>query len=72
MVAAYATVIAARLHTSVDDLRAQVMATAVASVMWATFLQWLERGGAESLSGLLERSFDVLAGLDRRTGARQS
>jgi AcrR family transcriptional regulator len=67
MVTAYAEVIAARLGVDADDLRAQVQATAIASVMWSTFLRWLEHGGREPLAKFVERSFDVLADLNRET-----
>ena len=65
MVTEYAGVIAARLGVAPDDVRAQVQATAIAAVMWSTFVRWLEQGAVEPLAKFLERAFDVLADLDR-------
>jgi AcrR family transcriptional regulator len=65
MVTAYAEAIALRLGVEPEDLRVQVSATAIAAVMWSTFVRWLEDGGQEPLAKLMERSFDVLADLNR-------
>ncbi len=71
MVTSYAEVIAPRLAVEPDDLRVQVWATAIAAVMWSTFVRWLEHGGQEPLAKLMERSFDVLADLNREPGGPQ-
>ncbi len=68
MVRAYADVIAARRGIDPDSLTAQVLATAIASVMWSTFVRWLEHGGRESLPTLIERAFDALTELDDPIG----
>jgi AcrR family transcriptional regulator len=68
MVAAFGGVIADRLSIDHSDLRAQVVATAIASVMWFAFMRWLESGGTEQLSSVAEECFDVLADLNRHTG----
>jgi AcrR family transcriptional regulator len=68
MVAAFGGVIADRLGIDRTDLHAQVVATAIASVMWFAFMRWLEAGGTEQLSIVAEECFDVLADLNRRTG----
>jgi len=67
MVGAYADVIAARRGIDPDSLTAQVLATAIASVMWSTFVRWLEQGGRESLPTLIERAFAALTELDDPT-----
>ncbi|HEX5586216.1 MAG TPA: TetR family transcriptional regulator [Acidimicrobiia bacterium] len=69
LVSAYREVIAVRLRTEPDDLRVEVFANAIASVMWSTFLRWLARGGDEPLPQMIEDAFDTLARLDRDTGA---
>ena len=71
MVPVYAAVIAERLGLAPDDLHAQVMATAIASVMWFAFLRWLEGGGRRPLGEVVEESFGVLAGLNLHTGRPQ-
>jgi AcrR family transcriptional regulator len=68
MVTAYAEVIAPRLGVEPDDLHVQVWATAIAAVMWSTFVRWLEQSGQEPLAKLIGRSFDVLADLNREPG----
>lgn len=69
LVSAYSVVIAARLRTDPDELRVQVFANAIASVMWSTFLRWLEDDGGGSLPQLMEAAFDALAQLDHDTGS---
>jgi AcrR family transcriptional regulator len=71
MVAVYSSVIADRLGVEPSDLRVQVVATAIASVTWFAFLQWVSSDGAEPLAVLAEECYDMLADLNRRTGKRQ-
>jgi AcrR family transcriptional regulator len=65
MAVAYAEVIGARLGILPEDPRAEVMATAIASVMWWAFLRWLDAGGARSLTSVVEESFSILRDLDQ-------
>jgi AcrR family transcriptional regulator len=64
MVAAYAEVIANRLAIKPTDVRAEVLATAIAGVMWSSFVRWLESNGKRSLAQVVEESFTILAELD--------
>jgi TetR/AcrR family transcriptional regulator, regulator of mycofactocin system len=65
MVVAYSEVIAARRGATVDDTRVEVMATAIASVMWLAFLRWLSADTPAALATVVEESFTVLGELDR-------
>lgn len=65
MALAYGEVIAARRAVPVDDTRVEVMATAIASVIWLAFLRWLSSDGTTPLATVVEDSFTVLAELDR-------
>ena len=65
MVDAHAQVVAARLALPPDALETRALATALSSVVWSTFVTWLERGGRESLPELMARSFDALSLLRR-------
>jgi AcrR family transcriptional regulator len=67
MAVAYGEVIAARMGVPADDTRVEVIATAIASVMWLAFLRWLDSDGATPLATVVEDSFTVLAELNRRT-----
>jgi AcrR family transcriptional regulator len=67
MAVAYGEVIAARRGFAVDDPRVEVLATAIASVMWLAFLRWLSSDGTTPLATVVEESFTVLAELDRST-----
>ena len=67
MAVAYGEVIAARRGVPVDDTRVEVMATAIASVMWLAFLRWLSSDGMTPLATVVEDSFTVLAELHRPT-----
>ncbi len=69
MVAAYAEVIARRVGIDADDLRAEVMATAIGGVMWSSFVRWLESDGGSSLVDLIEESFTILADLNRHASS---
>jgi AcrR family transcriptional regulator len=64
MVAAYAEVIASRLGIKPTDVRAEVLATAIAGVMWSSFVRWLESNGQSSLAQVVAESFAILAELD--------
>jgi AcrR family transcriptional regulator len=70
MVAAYGEVIATRIGVPMNDVRVEVMATAIASVMWLAFLRWLGSDGARPLVVVVEECFKVLADLDRHAGMR--
>jgi AcrR family transcriptional regulator len=63
MIAAYQRVIAERIGAPVEDLRVEVMAVAIANVMWVVFLRWLASDGAEPLITILEKSVIALAEL---------
>lgn len=67
MIAEYAGVIAQRMEASADDLRVQVMATAIGNVMWVAFIQWLNSDGRRSLNSVVAECFDVLADLNPST-----
>jgi AcrR family transcriptional regulator len=68
MIVTYAEAIAERLGVPADDLDVQVMATAIANVMWLAFRHWLETGGDESFNVVVEHCFRVLAGLNEQVG----
>jgi AcrR family transcriptional regulator len=70
MADAYGEVIAARLGVGSDDARVEVMATAIASVMWLAFLRWLSSEGTRPLTAVVEESFEVLAQLSRAADER--
>jgi AcrR family transcriptional regulator len=72
MVAAYAEVIAQREHIKPTDMRAEVMATAIAGVMWSSFLRWLESNGKSTLADIIEKSFTILADLNFHAGTAGS
>ncbi|MCU1345884.1 MAG: regulatory protein TetR [Acidimicrobiia bacterium] len=72
MVAAYADVIAQRLGIGATDLRAEVMATAIAGVMWSSFVKWLESNGRQPLADIIEESFTILAELNFHTVSTNS
>ena len=63
MIAAYQRVIAERLGAPVEDVRVEVMATAIGCVIWVVFLRWLASDGAEPLTTILEKSIVALAEL---------
>jgi AcrR family transcriptional regulator len=65
MVVAYGEVISDRLGVPPDDLRVEVTATALSSVMWLAFLRWLKGGEGGTLPDVVERCFAVLRDLDR-------
>lgn len=71
MVAAFGAVIAARLGVKRSDRRARLLATAIASVTWFTFMEWIESGAKQPLSKMMESSIDVLAELNRQTGRQR-
>jgi AcrR family transcriptional regulator len=68
MVVVFGAVIAQRLGIEPTDRRARVMATAIASVTWFAFMEWLESGGSRPMSSVLEEAFDILAELNPDTG----
>ena len=65
MALAYGEVIAARLGVASDDLRVEVTATTIASVIWLAFLRWLRSEGQAPLPVVVEKHFQVLRDLDR-------
>jgi TetR/AcrR family transcriptional regulator, regulator of mycofactocin system len=68
MLGTFTPVIAERLGIEADDLRARVMANAIAGAVWLAFLRWLEDEMKGSLSSLMEEYFNVLADLNRHAG----
>jgi AcrR family transcriptional regulator len=68
MIAAYQRVIAERLGAPVENLRVEVMATAIGCVIWVVFLRWLASDGAEPLIAILEESVMALAELSEHFG----
>jgi hypothetical protein len=64
MVDAYGDVIAGRMGVPTDDVRVEVMATAIAGVMWSTFLRWLGSDGSRPLTAVVEEAFTVLGDLN--------
>jgi AcrR family transcriptional regulator len=74
MVVAYGEVIAARMEVSPDDLGVEVMATAIASVMWLAFVRWLGADASRPLVEVVEEAFRVLGDLNRhgRSPTRRS
>jgi AcrR family transcriptional regulator len=67
MVTAYGEVIAGRLGVRSDDIRVQVMATSIASVIWLAFLRWFASDGSTVLARVVEECFAVLSDLGRRS-----
>jgi AcrR family transcriptional regulator len=63
MVATYQRVIAERMGTPVEDVRVEVMAVTIGSMMWVVFLRWLASNGSEPLITILEKSLFALAEL---------
>ncbi len=68
MAAAFGEVIAVRLGLSASDARVEVMATAIASVLWLAFLRWLASDSEQTLATAVEDAFTVLAQFDHSTG----
>jgi AcrR family transcriptional regulator len=68
MIAAYAEVIAERIGAPVADAGVEIMATAIANVVWVAFRRWLGAGGEKPFSVVVEESFTVLAQLNERRG----
>jgi AcrR family transcriptional regulator len=68
MILIYAEAIAERIGVSVDDPDVEIMATAIANVMWVAFGRWLRSGGKRALSEVVEECFTVLAELNRYVG----
>ncbi len=65
MLDSYGAVIAARLGAPIGDLRVQVLATAIASVMWLAFLRWVATDDGRTLPEFVEDCIQVLRDLDR-------
>ena len=65
MAVAYGEVIAARMGVASDDNRVEVMATAIASVMWLAFLRWLGSDDQRPLAAVVEDCFTVLGEMNR-------
>jgi AcrR family transcriptional regulator len=63
MVATYQRVIAERMGTPVEDVRVEVMAVTIGSMMWVVFLRWLASNGSEPLITILKKSLFALAEL---------
>jgi len=70
MVEAYGEVIASRLGLAPRDVRVEVMATAIASVMWLAFLRWLSSDDERTVPVVVEECFQVLRDLDSEATAR--
>ena len=68
MIASYKKAIADRIGAPLEDLRVEVMATAIGSVMWTAFLRWLASDGARPLMTIMEESFTMLVELNEHAG----
>jgi AcrR family transcriptional regulator len=68
MITTYAEAIAERLGSPVDDPDVEIMATAIANVMWVAFRRWLQSGGDGAFNVVVEECFAVLAQLNMRAG----
>jgi AcrR family transcriptional regulator len=72
MITTYAGAIAERMGTPVDDPVVEVMATAIANVMWVAFRRWLQSGGAMPFNEVVEECFTVLAQLNVTRSRRRA
>jgi AcrR family transcriptional regulator len=72
IIAVYQKVIAKRIGAPVEELRVQVMATAIGGVIWVAFLRWLASDGAEPLNAIVEESVIALAELSEHFGQETS
>jgi hypothetical protein len=72
MITTYAGAIAERMGAPLDDPVVEVMATAIANVVWVAFRRWLQSGGARPFNEVVEECFTVLAQLNMTHSRRQA
>ena len=61
---------AIRSRVRVDDVTAGVLASAIAGVIWFSYLRWIEHPGSSSLSAFLSTAFERLAEFNATTRPR--